>query len=490
MSDHRDKVVENFIWRFAERCGAQLVGFVVTIVIARMVSPEAFGTVALITVVTSVLQVFVDSGLGTSLIQRKDADNLDFSSVFYFNMGMCLLLYIVLYLLAPWIAVFYEQPQLTPMIRVLGITIVVSGLKNVQQAYVARNMLFKRFFYATLTGTLISAVIGIGMAYLGYGVWALILQQLSNTLIDTIILWWIVKWRPVRHFSWKRLQTLLSYGWKLLASALLDTVYNNTRQLIIGKQYSSSDLAFYNKGEQFPYFVVANINTSFDSVLLPTMSRQQDSCEAVRNITRRVIKISTYVMAPCMMGLAFMGDILVPVLLTSKWSPCVFYLRIFCVTYMFYPIHTANLNAIKAMGRSDIFLKLELIKKSFALIVLCIAMRMGLHALAYSALVVEIVAQLVNTYPNKKLLGYGYLEQIRDIVPSILLAVGMGIIVYFIPVCGLPAGITIGLQILCGMCVYIAASFLLKLEAFSYLLQLLRHLRDRLQDQKKGDRIQ
>ena len=363
-------VISNFIWRFAERCGAQLVTFIVSIVLARILAPEDYGTIALVTVFTTILQVFVDSGLGTALIQKKNADDLDFSSVFYFNFVVCLVLYAAMFMAAPVIAKFYGDVTLTPIIRVISLTIVISGVKGIQQAYVSKNMLFKRFFFSTIGGTIFSAFIGIGLAKAGYGVWALVAQQLSNATVDTVILWITVRWRPRKNFSWERLKGLLSFGWKLLVSSLLDTCYNNLRNLIIGKMYSPSDLAFYNQGDKFPKLIVTNINTSIDSVLLPTMSSAQDDRERVKNMTRRAIKTSTYVMAPLMMGLAFCATPIVKLVLTDKWLPCVPFLRIFCITYMFWPVHTANLNAINAMGRSDWFLRLEIIKKIMGMAIL------------------------------------------------------------------------------------------------------------------------
>ena len=362
------KIASNFVWRFAERCGAQLVTFIVSIVLARILAPEDYGQVALITVFTTIMQVFVDSGLGTALIQKKDADDLDFSSVFYFNFVVCLILYAGMFMAAPFIAEFYNDSSLTPIVRVVSLTIIISGIKGIQQSYVSRNMLFKRFFYATLGGTIFSAFLGIALAYAGAGVWAIVAQQLSNTAIDTLILWITVKWRPKKMFSWNRLKNLLAFGGKMLASSILDTLYNNIRSLIIGKMYSSSDLAYYDQGRKFPNVIVTNINTSIDSVLLPSMASEQDDKKRVKSMTRRAIKTSTYIMAPLMMGLAFCAEAIVGLVLTDKWLPCVPFLRIFCITYMFYPIHTANLNAIKAMGRSDLFLKLEIAKKCVGMI--------------------------------------------------------------------------------------------------------------------------
>lgn len=461
-------VFSNFIWRFAERCGAQLVTFIVSIVLARILMPEDYGTVALVTVFTTIMQVFVDSGLSTALIQKKDADDLDFSSVFYFNFAVCVILYLIMFFAAPIIASFYGIPELVSIVRVISLTIVISGVKGVQQSYVSRNMLFKRFFYATLGGTLFSAVLGIAMAYAGFGVWAIVAQQLSNTAIDTLILWITVKWRPKLIFSWDRLKGLLGFGWKMLCSALLDTVYNNLRSLIIGKIYSSADLAYYNEGKKFPNLIVTNINTSIDSVLLPAMSNEQDNRDKVKSMTRRSIMVSCYIMAPLMIGLACCASNIVTIVLTEKWLPCVFFLQIFCITYMFYPIHTANLNAIKAMGRSDLFLKMEICKKVVGLVLLFSTIFISVEAMTYSLLISTLTSIIINSWPNKKLLNYSFLEQMKDSFPSILLAVGMGAVVYLIGYLPLPTLPLLLIEVTCGGIIYIVGSALLKLEPYVY----------------------
>ncbi|WP_418755697.1 lipopolysaccharide biosynthesis protein [Eubacterium ventriosum] len=472
----KGKVISNFIWRFAERCGAQLVSFVVSIVLARLLEPSVYGTVALVTVFTTILQVFIDSGLGTALIQKKNADDLDYSSVFYFNFVVCIILYLGMFIAAPYIAKFYGNMSLIPVIRVISLTLIISGVKNIQQAYVSSNMLFKRFFFSTIGGTIVSAFVGIFMAYIGMGVWALVAQQLSNAMIDTMILWITVKWRPKAVFSWERLKSLLAYGWKLLVAVLLDTVYNNLRNLVIGKMYSSADLAFYNQGDKFPKIIVTNINTSIDSVLLPTMSSEQDNKARVKKMTRRAIKTSTYIMAPLMMGLAFCAKTVVELVLTQKWLPCVPFLQIFCITYMFYPIHTANLNAIKAMGRSDLFLKLEVMKKIMGMTILLSTMWFGVMAMAYSLLLGSVLSQIINSWPNRKLLNYGYLEQLKDILPGILLAVFMGVCVYFVGYIKLPTTLLLMVQIIVGAIIYIGLSVVLKLEAFEYLCGMLKNM--------------
>ncbi len=485
-SFNRKNIFSGFIWRFAERSGAQGVAFLVSIVLARILVPEDYGTIALIGVFTAILNVFVDCGLGNALIQKRDADDCDFSSVFYFNLFMCSVLYIVMFFFAPYIAVFYNKPELVLIIRVLSLTLIISGLKNVQQAYVSRNMMFRRFFFATLGGTVGAAFVGIMMALYGFGVWALVIQQLFNVTVDAIILWFTVKWRPKKVFSLERLKGLFSFGWKLLVSSVLDTFYRELRQLIIGKKYSSQDLAYYNQGQKIPNLVVMNINTSIDSVLLPAMSNVQDDVVKVGSMTRRAIKISTYIMAPCMMGIAFLAPSLVRLILTDKWLSCVPFLRIFCITYMFYPVHTANLNAIRALGRSDIFLKLEIQKKAVDLVLLLSSMWFGVMAMAYSLLISSVLCQLINSWPNKSLLHYGYLQQIKDILPAISIAIVMGSMVWCISLFHLPDVIQVLIQVPVGVAIYILLSKLFHIEAYEYLKNILRQRIGKLKEQKNA----
>ncbi len=472
--ERKKTVAVNIVWRFAERCGAQLVAAIVSIVLARILDPDVYGTVALISVFTTILQVFVDSGLGNALIQKKQADNLDFSTVFFTNIIFCAILYLLLFISAPAIALFYSDLSLIPYIRVLGITILISGVKNVQQAYVSKHMLFKKFFFSTLGGTITACVVGVSMAVAGFGVWALIAQQLINLSIDTCILWITVKWRPERRFSMERLKGLFRYGWKLLASSLLDTGYRELQSLLIGRIYTSENLAYYNQGQRIPVLVVSNINSSIDSVLLPTLSDLQDEKKRVKEMTRRAMKTSIYLMAPMMMGLIATGTPLIQLLLTEKWLPCLPFFRIFCITYMFYPLHTANLNAIKAMGRSDLFLRLEIWKKATGLLVLCGTIWISVEAMAYSLLVTSVLSQIINSWPNRKLLGYGYVEQMKDILPSIALAAAMAAAVYPISLLNMPGLVILALQVAAGTVLYLLGSVVFRMEAFCYLLDLVK----------------
>jgi len=469
-------VASNLIWRFLERFGAQIVAFVVSIILARLLDPVVYGTVALVTVFTTILQVFVDSGFGMALVQKKNSDEVDFSTVFYFNIVICAFLYLIMFILAPFIARLYDNEQLSLIIRILSLVLIISGFKSIQSVYVAKHLIFKKFFFATLVGTVISAGVGIFMAYKGYGVWALIAQNLLNQGIDTIILWITVGWRPKRVFSFKRLKSLFSFGWKLLASALLDVGYNQLRALIVGKKYSAEDLAYYNRGEQIPNLAISNINNSIDSVLLPSMSIAQEDKQRVKQMLKRSISVSSFVLLPVMAGIAVTANSLVAVLLTEKWNAAIPYMQLFCLIYAFYPIHTANLNAMKAMGRSDYFLKLEIIKKIIGIGLLLGAMWISVQAIVISLLIANLLSLIINTYPNKKILGYGILEQMKDLLPALLLSGIMFGVTYFIYYMDGAGFMTLVKQVLIGVVVYFTLAALFKVEPFVYIVNFFKNL--------------
>lgn len=478
----KTKVISGFIWQFAESCGAQIVSFIVSIILARILEPSDYGTISLLLVFITILNVFVDSGLGNALIQKKDADDADFSTVFIFNIFMCIVLYIIMFLCAPGIAVFYGDKSLVALIRVLSIIILISGVKNVQKAYVSKHMYFKKFFFATLGGTIFSAVVGIVLAYCGFGVWALVAQQLSNMLIDTIVLWYTVRWRPKWIFSRSRLKPLLLYGWKLLLAKLLDTVYNNLTQLIIGKQFSTADLAYYNRGQQFPNLIVSNVNSSIDGVLFPVMSKEQEDVDKLRRMTKRAITVSSFIMWPMMVGLAVIAEPMVKLILTDKWLECVPFLQIFCLSYALYPIHTANLNAIKALGRSDIFLKLEFIKKAVGITIIVVGISFGVYGLAVATLVASIIGTFINSYPNKKELQYSYLQQVGDILPSIIMSLIMGLIVYPIQFLNVSIVWIVLLQVTAGILVYIFEAKLIKNETYDYIISIVKEKKGQMKN--------
>ncbi len=464
-----NKVASNFIWRFLERCGAQSVSLVVSLILARLLNPQVYGTIALVTVITSVLQVFIDSGLGNALVQKKDADSIDFSSVFYFNLFISIALYVGMFIAAPFISRFYGKYELTTLVRVLSLSLVISGIKNVQEAYVARNLLFKKFFFATLAGTIGAAIVGIWMAFNGYGVWALVAQNLFNLTVDTLVLWLTVKWRPVRAFSLIRLKGLLSFGWKLLASRIISSVYLNIRQLLIGKLYSSEDLAFYNRGYEFPAKIVPNVVTAINSVLLPTMAAKQDKKDAIVAITKRASKISSFIIWPAMMGLAACGESLILLLLTEKWLPALPFLVVFCFDYALWPVIYTYNNAINAIGRSDIYLTIQVLQKTMGILVLMMSLKKGVLAIAICVPFISIVELLLSSMAMGKLFGYHLKEQFKEICPIIVLAVSMGIIVYAIKLLNMNAMVTILLQIITGVTIYIGAAKLLGWDELRYI---------------------
>ena len=315
------------------------------------------------------------------------------------------------------------------------------------------------------------------MAYSGYGVWALVGQYLTNTIVNTVVLWFTVKWRPSLVFSWSKVSSLISYGWKILLSSLLDTGYNQLRGLIIGIKYTSSDLAYYNRGQQYPQLVVVNINSTISSVLFPTISQHQNDLTMVRSMTRRAIKTSSYIMWPMMFGLIVVSRPLISLMLTDKWLPCVPYLQIACITYGFWPIHTANLEALKAIGRSDLFLYLEIVKKIVGMGLLLVSMNYGVMAIALSLVVSTISSSFINAYPNSKLLNYSYNQQIKDMAPSILLSTMMAIIIYPLKYVIENSLILIVVQVTLGMAIYIVFSALLKLESYTYMLNIIKNIK-------------
>lgn len=463
--------MSNFMWRFAERFGAKLIAFIVSIVLARIISPTEYGTIALVQVFIVIMQVFVDSGMGNALIQKLEVNEDDFSTVFIFNIFLCIVVYLAVFFLAPFIAVFYNDLTMIPVIRVLGISILVSGIKNIQQAYVSRNMLFKKFFYATLFGTLLSAIVGIVMAYSGYGIWAIVGQYLTNTIVDTIVLWFTVEWRPKLYFSFEKFKVLYGFGWKMLVSSLLDTAYSNLRSLVIGRMYTKEDLAYYERGNQIPNLLVSNINATIGSVLFPALAKEQELKESLKLHVRKAISISSYMIWPILMGISACADSLIEIIFTDTWLPAVPFVQIACLTYGFWPIYTTNLQAITAMGRSDIFLKLEVMKKVLGIAILLISMRYGVLAIALFGILSSIISIFINSWPNKKLLDYSTKELFSDFMPSFLLALFMGLVVYQFTRLNLHPLILLMIQIPTGIAIYWIGSVIFKLEMYDFVME-------------------
>jgi teichuronic acid exporter len=466
----KTKVLSSLFWKLMERGGTQGIQFIVQIVLARLLLPEDYGIIALVVIFTSIAGVFVQSGFNTALIQKKNADEADFSSVFFLSLLFAVLIYIILFFTAPLIAKFYKEPILVPVLRVLSLILFIGVVNSIQNAIVARNLQFKKLFFSSTGAILGSGAVGIYMAYSGFGVWALVGQQLTNQLLVMLILWFTIKWRPKLLFSFDRVKTLFSFGWKLLVSALMDAIYRDLRSLIIGKMYSPAMLGFYNRGQQFPDLIITNINGSIQSVMLPVLSSQQDSIARVKDMVRRTIITSSFIVLPMMVGLAITAEPLVKIFLTEKWLPCVPFIQIFCASYAFYPIHTANLQAISALGRSDIYLKLEITKKLFGLLILRITVFYGVYAIALGQVLSGLISSFINAYPNKKLLNYSYKDQLMDIMPSILLSSIMGTVVYCMKLFGMTVGLTLIVQVCSGIILYVGMAWIFQLECFLYLL--------------------
>lgn len=473
----KKKILGGLFWRFAERICAQGVSLIISIILARLLSPRDYGAISMVMIFITIANVFVDSGFANALVQKKDADSIDFSTVFYFNMVFSIVLYLIIFLGAPFIAKFYNMQELSSVLRVLGIQILISGFKSAQISYVQKNMLFKRFFWSTLGGTICSGAIGVFLAYHGCGIWALVAQYLSNSAVDTIVLWFTVNWRPTWQFSFGRLKSLFGYGWKLLIWSLMSTFYENLRSLIIGKKYSSEDLAFYTKGKQWPNLIITNVNTSISSVLFPALSQYQDDKIKLKEMTRKSISISSYIIAPMLMGMAGLSTPIITLLLTDKWLEAVPYMWICSFYLMFMPMQTANLEAIKAMGRSDLILKMDFIKKIMQIGCLLISMHFGVQAIASSAILTTLFACVVNAWPNQRLMGYRYREQMQDLLPNLGIACIMGMVVYGVARATDAYISSLGIiifGIVVGIFVYVLLSVSTRNKSFKYLLDIVQ----------------
>ena len=464
------KIASGLSWSFGERILAQGVTFIVSIILARILAPEEYGIIALILVFINLANVFVTNGFGEALIQKKDADESDFSTVFWCTLFFSCVLYGILFTTAPFIGELYNNPELVILLRVLALKIPLSSVNTIQHAYVSRRLEFRKFFFSTLGGTVTSGMVGIIMAYLGFGVWALVAQYLVNSTIDTLILLFTVKWRPHLIFKKKSAAKLMSYAWKVTGAAFINELYTQVRSLIIGRVYSSADLAYYNRGNQFPQLFITNIVNSINSVFFPIMSKMQDDLVELKSLARRALKVSALIIFPLMTGLIGVAKTLVLLLLTEKWLPCVPFLQILCLYYMVQPMQSINWQLMKAVGRSDLCLKLEIIKKVIGFGLIFATMFISVKALAWSTALFAFISMIINMIPNRKLVGYKMSEQIKDIIPYLILSTCMGITVWvisFVP--GLHIAMVLIIQIIGGLVVYFAGCIILKLEAFMFL---------------------
>ena len=463
------------IWKFSERVGAQLVALIVQIILARLLSPEDYSVVGIISIFFAFCTVLITGGLNTALIQKKDADIEDYSTVLHVSMLLAGVLFVLMYFAAPWIADLYDKDILVPAIRIMSLTFFINAFTSVLGAYVSSNLQFKKSFFATLIGSVVSAAVGIGMAMNGFGPWALIAQQMTNAACNAATLYYMARLRFVLRISWDRFKQLFGYGSKIFVTSLISVAYDQINPLIIGLKFTTADLAYYTKGRSFPGLINSSVNDTLSAVLFPVLAKVQDNMDDVLGVTRRYIKISSYIIFPAMVGFFAVAESFVLGVLTEKWLPIVPYIRIFSFTYMFNIIQLGNLQAIKAIGRSDISLLLEVLKKSiyFAIIAVFVYFSDSPIMLAASGILCTVVATIINTYPNRKLIGYSYRHQISDLLPNFMLSAVMGAAVMALGNLPVAPLLLLVIQVLAGAAVYVGLSLLVKNESFFYLLRYL-----------------
>lgn len=474
MSELKDKTVKGVFWSAVDRFSAQGIQFVFSILIARLLLPEDYGVIAMLNIFLAVSQTFIDSGFGTALIRKNDRTETDFSTVFYFNIVVAVAFYLVLYFAAPAIAKFYETPLLESVTKIVALNLIISSLSGIHNAKLSINIDFKSRAKISIISTFITGAVGLWMAYAGYGVWALVVQNLCSSVIRTVMLWIIVKWCPSLIFSWKSFKELFSFGSKLLASGLLDTLYNNIYTLIIGKVFSPATLGVYSKANTLAQFPSSNITSVLQSVTFPVLSTIQNEEDRLANVYRRFLKLSAFVIFPMMTGLSAVADPFIRLVLTDKWEGVIYLLQIICFQLMWYPIHAINLNILQVKGRSDYFLKLEIFKKVQGVLILCITVPMGIVAMCYGSVISSLISLIWNTYYTNKLIGYGYWAQMRDLLPILIHSLIMWALVLLIVNLMPTLWLKLIIGVLTGMIYYIAGAYIMKFPEMNELLSILK----------------
>lgn len=459
-----------------ERGGNAVVQMAVQVVMARLLAPEQFGALAVMLVFVNLGNVVVQSGLNTALIQSPEADEADFSTVFWMSFAVSVALYAAIFLSAPSLAAFYAMPGIVWPLRVLGLLLVVNAYNAVQVAKVTRDLEMRKVFRATMASVIISAAAGIGSALAGAGLWALVAQQLSYQAVNCAVLALQVDWRPRAVFRADRARELFGFGWRLLASGLLDQGYQSLADLVVGKRFSPAQLGLVSQGKKYPQAVGSMLDGAIQPVMLSAVSRVQDDRARVKRLVRRALKTSTFLIAPAMTLFSCCAPSLVPALLGSQWAEAVPFMQVYCMVYALLPIHTTNLQALNGMGRSDLFLRLELIKKAYGIAALffCAFVLNDVRALVASYLATGVLSTFVNAWPNKRVIGYSYGEQVRDIAPAFLLSGAAALAAGLVGSAGLDAWATVLAQAAAFGLVYLGLAAALRLEALTYLLRTAR----------------
>ena len=470
----RKGAFKSFGWSYTEKMATQLVSFVLSVVLARLLVPEDYGKLALVNIFTVIMNAIALTGFGSALIQRKDTQDIDYSTALIFSFGVAVAAYLVMFFGAPLFSMIMGE-DITAYLRVSSISLMISSVNTVLHARAIRALKFHKLFIASICGVAVSAVVGIYMAYHGFGVWALVMQHLSAALVNTLVSALICGWKIGLQFSLQSVKNIYSFGWKLTVSAAVDAVYRQLRSLVIGKKYSSTELAFYDRGLQYPNLIISNVDTSIASVLVPVLSRKQDDLPGLKAMVKRGVKTSSVVLFPLLIGLAVCAEPIVLLMLTEKWLPCVPYLQVLSVALMLKPIQTANLQGILALGKSDVYLKIQMIQKliGIAMIAITIVFFNSPFAVAVGELIAYILFACVNVYPNVKYLKYTIQEQVIDLAPQLIVSVLMGVMVYLISFLQVGTLALLILQVLTGAVFYIGIMYFFKVDAFMYLWRML-----------------
>lgn len=471
----KNKTVKGTLWSSVERFSVQGIQFVVMIIMARILTPEDYGLVGMLTIFIAVSQSLIDSGFSQALIRKQDRTEIDNSTVFYFNIAVGIILYFILFFCAPLISRFYDEPQLTPITRAIGLSLVFNSLAVVQRALLTINLNFRTQAKASLIGALVSGVVGITLAYTGFGVWAIVLQQLTNLFLVTLFLWIFTKWRPIWAYSWKAFKELFNFGSKLLGAGLLNTIYNNVYLIVIGKIFKASDLGYYTRAHQFSDFASSNITGIFQRVSYPVLCTIQDDDVRLSDVYRKLLKTSAFIIFPLMMGLAGVSTPMVLTFLKEKWLYAAVILIPLCFAGMWYPVHAINLNLLQVKGRSDLFLKLEIWKKCIGVAIIIATVPLGLYWMCWGSVVSSIIALIINTHYTGKLIHLGFLKQMKDLFPILILSLFMGAAVWctmtFLP---LHEGLLLVIGIVEGITIYFLLAKLFRFKELSELFEIIK----------------
>lgn len=470
--------LSSLAWKIFERGGSALVSLLVQIIMARLLAPEYFGALAIMLVLVNMGNIIVQSGLNTALVQAPRIDDGDCSTVFWLSLGISLVLCAVVFVCAPLVVEFYSMPEIVWPFRALGLLLIVNSFNAVQVAIVQRALEFKKVFNATIVSVFVSGVLGVGCAVSGWGLWSLVVQQLSCQFANCVVLALQVRWVPQFEFSFARAKALFSFGWRLLVSGLLDQGYQSLSDLVIGKQFSASSLGLVSQGKKYPQTIGSLLDGAIQPVMLSAVSRVQSDVSYAKRIVRRALKTSTFLVVPSMALFALVAEPLVRLLLGERWLPCVPFLQMYCFVYALLPIHTINLQTLNGMGRSDLFLKLELVKKAYGVAILLFAAFVlgDVYAMVAGYVLSGIVSTFVNTWPSKRVLGYSYGEQLRDMAPAFALAAASAAVAWPIGLLALPDAATVALQAAVMAGAYMGLSKALKVEAMAYLLSTVKEM--------------